>query len=910
MEIKQVKIKNFRGYGINKNSYDGFFTFNDLDKYNIIILSGYNGYGKTSFYEAVEWCISDRIQRLVELDTVFKLGKTYLKNSEYLKFNGGNFNNGLVEVSLTFSDGDNEYFIRRTTYHNSFQDLGYRSQCYNRFDEEMSDEEVRKLIGVISQNSDQYGIKNNIMKSNVLGQERMNEFLRLTKPEQRTKGIFNLVGLNNITEILQLSKSEKMSNVKSLLTDIENEKIKFIEAKNSIENWFKIKGFGDFENYYEKVKNDISEINDQLKLQGVSYKNFNLEENLNEDNIIETIENYMKYNETVEKYYIINKGDFDESLKKWYLNRINEIYIKLHNIQLIKTVDLITVNRMLTKTDEVNKFYKDKLKKSESQLNALHIYVSISKTESYRFGYSKDNVCVIDYSKFEETLKVINQFYIKYGDNIIYGIVKNKEKINALINESWQTQVNVINTKISEILEKIKHIDNKKETYNKFSDVASNYNEAFSLIKEIVIREKIMHCPICKNDNFERNIDANNIKIINADNNTKLLYIIDKTISNGNQELLEIQKSITNESKVVEDLKEKLSIEVNKMLGILKEINELATEDYNSQFNYFTIQLECIKKHIEYYNFNIQELNKKIKEYDTCISDIKNNFMLNNLSDEDYLNISETIYNKLMEHYIQVIRKKYRIEIKEIISLKEMMNLIQVDKAPNQIIKILNTCKKVLQCFINLENYKMDEEERKKFKAFIALRNKITNINNIYNRIDELVKCYDNIGSRAREIEKVLIEKLIAENPLSTWIYEQINPHPLYDKFKFKINGNDTNIVYEKNESIYLDHIFSSAQLNVLALSIFLGFALMKGSSNVNQLFLDDPIQNMDDYNILSLIDVFRAITDEKINKSVIISTHDDNFKNLLALKFRNKKCKVFDYVEYDEYGPIINELN
>ncbi|PPV15605.1 hypothetical protein AWN73_10995 [Clostridium butyricum] len=112
--------------------------------------------------------------------------------------------------------------------------------------------------------------------------------------------------------------------------------------------------------------------------------------------------------------------------------------------------------------------------------------------------------------------------------------------------------------------------------------------------------------------------------------------------------------------------------------------------------------------------------------------------------------------------------------------------------------------------------------------------------------------------------------------------------------------------MYQKIMIIFfLDHIFSSAQLNVLALSIFLGFYLTSEDNKLDQVFIDDPIQNMDDYNILSVIDIFRGITN---NKTLVISTHDENFKKLLAVKYRNRKCKIFDFNEYNNFGPVISE--
>ncbi|RHW53757.1 hypothetical protein DZC34_22120 [Clostridium botulinum] len=86
-----------------------------------------------------------------------------------------------------------------------------------------------------------------------------------------------------------------------------------------------------------------------------------------------------------------------------------------------------------------------------------------------------------------------------------------------------------------------------------------------------------------------------------------------------------------------------------------------------------------------------------------------------------------------------------------------------------------------------------------------------------------------------------------------------------------------------------------------------MGLGLTQKCSNLDQLFLDDPIQSMDDINILSYIDLMRAIIDSNvISKNIVISTHDDNFAKLLSIKMRNKEFKVYNFISYSKEGPII----
>ena len=79
-------------------------------------------------------------------------------------------------------------------------------------------------------------------------------------------------------------------------------------------------------------------------------------------------------------------------------------------------------------------------------------------------------------------------------------------------------------------------------------------------------------------------------------------------------------------------------------------------------------------------------------------------------------------------------------------------------------------------------------------------------------------------------------------------------------------------------------------------------------SVKFNQLYLDDPIQSMDDINILSFIDLLRCFIDsEDFKNDIILSTHDSNFAKLLMIKMRNKKYKIINFESYGNEGPIID---
>ncbi|WP_071845304.1 AAA family ATPase [Citrobacter portucalensis] len=62
MKIKKVEIEGFRAYKLKK---DGIFDFtlSDGTPSNFVALYAPNGFGKSSFYDAVEWAFTNNLER-------------------------------------------------------------------------------------------------------------------------------------------------------------------------------------------------------------------------------------------------------------------------------------------------------------------------------------------------------------------------------------------------------------------------------------------------------------------------------------------------------------------------------------------------------------------------------------------------------------------------------------------------------------------------------------------------------------------------------------------------------------------------------------------------------------------------------------------------------------------------------
>lgn len=167
-----------------------------------------------------------------------------------------------------------------------------------------------------------------------------------------------------------------------------------------------------------------------------------------------------------------------------------------------------------------------------------------------------------------------------------------------------------------------------------------------------------------------------------------------------------------------------------------------------------------------------------------------------------------------------------------------------------------------------------------------------------------------NLG---RHINAVMGEASNGSTELINEIYRRLEVHPTFQEFGFHTQrhyetGHLRPWVYDRRR--HRDgnalHILSAAQLNSLAICLFLALNL-ESRSGLSTAILDDPVQSLDDVNLLSLTDVLRTVRSER---QVIVSTHDEILAELLIRKLRPLRPKdatvVVTIDQWGESGPRV----
>lgn len=153
-----------------------------------------------------------------------------------------------------------------------------------------------------------------------------------------------------------------------------------------------------------------------------------------------------------------------------------------------------------------------------------------------------------------------------------------------------------------------------------------------------------------------------------------------------------------------------------------------------------------------------------------------------------------------------------------------------------------------------------------------------------------------------------------AVQPLVADIFSRLDPHPAFKTIEFELDtyyrrGTTSPLVRDLVEGVTADPlvVFSTSQANIAALSYFLAMGLSAGDRTLPFVLLDDPVQSMDDVNVLGFADLCRHL---RTGRQLIVSTHERRFARLLERKLAPRSesytTRVLEFVGWDRSGPAV----
>lgn len=1008
MKIKHVFIQAFRLFGkvpVNLTS-----TLDPNKASNFVAIYAPNGFGKTSFFDAMEFCVTKSIQRVsVNFKENFKVDQeqgstTFIHNKDFPKlpidivmnFEGHDdirtTCNPQDECSMLKGYGDNLYFRNAVLSQDWFSEFLSTSSAEQRFKiftdyfvETKDLLDYYRRLSTASTSFNRMVIKTNkevkSLKKEIDGKLDAGVILQIEDGVKKLadNGISvrweGKLGAEALT-VLRMESDNLIAEIKAQKEDIADKIANLNLVSVGNDQIISIQELENFEKAIDEKKKQSTECENWLQRLNVYLKAENQVEERRKslllcqkekDRLVYLTDNYEPFNKIHQGVVQLSR-DKELLLKKIANNHIllDDKYKRKKQQDGIlsdyqKERDSIQ-NKILKLHDRYVELASLLKMKVESEMSLASKENSLQKTINQHDALvnQKESLCRLRISIEEETIDCTIGIYV---DEVKF-IKELNEKIH-----SEEEQLLLIEKRISEkgalenelqqlIISSHKVLEHLKGS--KCPLCGTDFETQEKLLKNI--SENTVISTALEEDLQEKNVLADKINKHKNSMSEKRKELFDK-IDKENSEIIEKIKSIDISAKQLRDEKEQLKSTLNNIVSKLAQdygdIKGTIEEDKQKE----------LKGLVEATETNItatqQILSGLEKEINQCLADITSHEDKIKEIDEKSIALSEDDFyveytsrlgdEKLSEECLDSWTNRLASIDEEIVQIGQQQKSsqckldelkksgIRKENAPSmkdkrnvlaeELSEKLNVWNNTLSflmtvCMIPIEGRAKSNEIKvayesvleatrknqekvdtkltllNKYEVLLTLGEKYSTnevrkaeLRNKEEQLKEETQKRDLINYERARLQKYLEDfvKGFFQLDIINKLYNTIDPHPEYKQIDFKCDFKNKDprlnvVMYsvkDGHDTIVPNLYFSTAQINILSFCIFLAKALYAKTDKNEDLgciFIDDPIQALDDINILSMIDLLRNVA-YSLDKQIILTTHDRNFFELLKKK-------------------------
>lgn len=854
--IKGIKIQNFRGY-----EQQEFTFFNQKESMSgLILLGGPNGYGKTSLIDSMEWCMTGTIQRVVE---DYEIRKERNKGMQkcLLRHNGSkkqvsvimdvNYLNNDLEIERIFT-GDNEsdgFFPENSIFKVNGKIIKEKQTIDFILNKSISKEFYERYTSSYEKNIRIYEKSRNDIY------DMFSAFFGGTKEVETI--------INNLDGYPGKNKR------KGLIDELNNQILE------------------EFKHNYDVAKSMYDEAEKKQKEL--------MEERKNNGDVSINIKDYPKeklYNQEVFPQDLLSEDSnfhdkIDHINKQIFL--LKEFKYLKENKAAYEEVDpYLTQLRNQKNLQDFNKQIETPFKQLREELLSVQgkTIENIDHDKNIQEGYKRE------ISNFKHSSKV--------------GVEKLKAIASNILDKNDQELI--IFSPIDEYYLNLERLENQLEGF-KSSDVAINalrslidHSQGFHKLREDGQEE----CPLC---------------------GSKELFPLqsNELLKNASEILGEVDSKRSNLQKSYNEQKEQINVVYNQFVKHLLNLLDTKIIFLNNLLTNFD-KMKKFKSACSLFKLNFNEVNEEIIQ-------MKKLELEGQILDELEIYVLETSLLNLLvndkdeldsvpSHFSESLMKRDEFgsldtqeKIESLSKFKEsyrkkteqLPDEVAIDSIEiEKIIKKLNILGEIESNLVNdkaiTESQSDLDKKVQTFKEHEVILKK---------KQDELIALKEiskELKKKRKQWDRQMVEEI--RSPLQQ-IYRRINRHTNIEEINLIMDGTTKTkaslMANIGNEEVSATNILSAGQLSVVALSIFLTVAMGQKNNVFKCYFMDDPIQTMDDLNILSFIDLLRSelANEQEQNRFVdqlFFTTCDENLENLMIHKMKNFGVN-YSHIHFTGYG-------
>lgn len=665
-------------------------------------------------------------------------------------------------------------------------------------------------------------------------------------------------------------------------------------------------------------KNNISIIFDESKLY------------INEKEVTETdLERLLNYDNLQRLFNVLNYVEQDENtffLKEDPKNRYRAL------------ISLFGGNEERNLLDKVNSFLECIKSRIAFYENSIE---EIKKTNK---DLMEDKLVHLNYNR------LIEEEQFAWDNEVIYNTDIGIH--NSYLNEINKVEVLVINKNVINDLFRLKRINtfrNSDHFLMSFTNYYWHINN-FDLLKEEDTKRNRYVSIININDTIIKQIDSANYNYLASDEVIKILsgkteipfeleaYKIALTTLIASHENLSLQNRILSELKV----KRENFIEFNKQhtsIINLKE-SECPTCGYDWQnFQFLTDQIKETEGKIfsQYKKDNISFEQYKLKLCTYFLNPLKellieeknrlNDIIRNLISAEEFLTVKEKYegLKRNIDLFLSLFDEKIQKEMLSYVNFRFIENKESINE---KILSIIDEVKPNIQIdvdteivltdferYFNSDMSKLDKlnielivnkKQYIKWQYYNSINNKVIEYSKQLEKINNFKEQVDNIKNVLNEEIKNYTKSIIDNISIPFYIFtgKILQNHSLGSGLiiDFEINRQDSQIyIRPVGKDQEVTYALSSGQLSATVISLMLVLNKVFNHSKFGALFIDDPLQTLDEINLHSLVELLKYnFSDQQL----FMSTHEDRYSRFIRYKYdkfrlRSKNINMKENISY-----------